>query len=72
MRWPSPDPHAAVSLALNHKIKSADTQETLVKIRIGRKPTIGVGLPAHYLIAQLAVCPLGCSKDLVPVMDGRP
>jgi hypothetical protein len=51
MRWPSPEPHAAVSLALNHKIKSADTQETQVEIRVGRKPTLGVGLLAHDLIA---------------------
>jgi hypothetical protein len=50
MRWPSPRPHAAVSLALNHKIKSADTRETQVEIIIGRKPTLGVGLPAHNLI----------------------
>jgi hypothetical protein len=31
-----------------------------------------MGLPAHDLIAQLAVRLLGCSKDLVLVMDGRP
>jgi hypothetical protein len=31
-----------------------------------------MGLPAHDLIEQLAVHLLGCSKDLVPVMDGRP
>jgi hypothetical protein len=31
-----------------------------------------MGLPAHDLITQLAVRFLGCSKDLVPVMDDRP
>jgi hypothetical protein len=31
-----------------------------------------MGLPAHHLIVQLVVRLLGCSKDLVLVMDGRP
>jgi hypothetical protein len=30
-----------------------------------------MSLPAHDLIAQLAVCLLGCSKNLIHVMDGR-
>jgi hypothetical protein len=72
MRWPSPGPHATVSPALNHKIKSVDTQETQVKIRIGRKLTLDMGLPAHDLITQLVVRLLGYSNDLVPIMDGRP
>jgi hypothetical protein len=48
------------------------TQEIEVEIRVGRKLILGMGLPAHDLIAQFAERLLGCSKSLVPVMDGRP
>jgi hypothetical protein len=72
MRWQSPRPRAAASLALNHEIKSAKTQEFKVKVRVKQKLTLSMGLPTHDLIAQLTVRLLGRSKSLVLVVDGRP
>jgi hypothetical protein len=51
---------------------SKKTQEIQVEIRVWQKLSLGMGLLAHDLIAQLTVRLLGCSKNLVPVMDGRP
>jgi hypothetical protein len=68
MRWRSPGPRAAASLALKHEIKSARTWESRVKVRIWQKLTLSVGLSAHNLITQLVTCLFGHPESLVLVI----